>query len=52
MDFKTPLPAPGSGSEAATLEVGSRTRAGTYAVTIKGTGGGKTSSASFNLVVK
>jgi uncharacterized membrane protein len=48
----TSFPAPGSGSETGTLEISRNTKAGSYVVTVTGTGGGKTSSASFTLVVE
>ncbi|MFS8085253.1 MAG: hypothetical protein ACMG6H_06450, partial [Acidobacteriota bacterium] len=47
----TSIAAPGSGSSAMTISVGSSTAAGTYSVVVNGSGGGKTHSATISLTV-
>jgi kumamolisin len=46
------IAAPGSGSSTMTLTVGSSTPAGTYPVTVIGTGGGLTHTATVSLTIK
>jgi cardiolipin synthase A/B len=45
------IAAPGSGSSTLTLTVGSSAKAGTYSLTITGSGGGVTSTAGINLTI-
>jgi kumamolisin len=47
----TSVAAPGSGTSTATFTVASSTAAGTYAITVTGTGGGLTQTASVSLTV-
>ena len=47
-----PIAAPGSGSSTVTFQVGSSAAAGTYPITITGSGGGVTHTASVSLTVK
>jgi subtilase family serine protease len=47
----TSIPAPGSGSSVATFTVASSTTAGTYNITVTGTGGGLTQTAIVSLTV-
>ena len=45
------IPAPGAGSSAMTITVGSSTPLGTYPITVTGNGGGSQHSATLNLIV-
>ena len=45
------IPAPGAGTSAMTITVGSNTPLGTYPITVTGNGGGNQHSATLNLIV-
>ncbi len=45
------IPAPGSGSSTMTITVNRRARAGTYPITVKGTGGGVTHTTTVTLTI-
>ena len=47
----TSIPAPGSGSSAMTITVGSNTPMGSYSITVAGTGGGTQQTVTVNLTV-
>ena len=52
VSFNPPtIPAPGAGSSAMTITVGSNTPLGTYPITVTGNGGGDQHSATLNLTV-